>query len=172
MWVCVQVVETINFDEDELLEVAGAGDEDMDMDMDMEDEHAPPPPQCTSLLTSPTHPAMPHHPLIRFSLCYAALPPPPPPRRVVDMDTDETEIKVVSDYTPTLGGGYKAPDTMFDPVSGMQVPITQLDEHMRIQLLDPRWREEQKRYVRLTHTPSHSQRLSSSYQTLPTSRPN
>jgi hypothetical protein len=146
------VVETINFDEDELLEVAGAGDEDMDMDM--EDEHAPPPPQCTSLLTSPTHPTRISCLITRFSLCCAALPPPPPPRRVVDMDTDETEIKVVSDYTPTLGGGYKAPDTMFDPVSGMQVPITQLDEHMRIQLLDPRWREEQKRCVRLTSPPS------------------
>lgn len=61
------------------------------------------------------------------------------------MDTDESEIKVVSDYTPRVASGYKAPETMLDPVSGKQVPIGEMDEHMRIQFLDPRWREEQKR---------------------------
>ena len=74
------------------------------------------------------------------------MPPPPPPRPMVDMDTDETEIKVVSDYTPRVAaGGSGAPQMMLDPVTGQQVPVSEVGEHMRIQFLDPRWREEQRR---------------------------
>jgi hypothetical protein len=34
---------------------------------------------------------------------------------------------------------------MIDPVSGKAVPVDEVGEHMRIQFLDPRWREEQRR---------------------------
>jgi hypothetical protein len=63
----------------------------------------------------------------------------------VDMEDDETEIHVVSNYTPVLGTGPQMPTTMFDPVSGKEVNISEMDEHMRIQFLDPRWREEMRR---------------------------
>ncbi|EKU22568.1 splicing factor 3A subunit 1 [Nannochloropsis gaditana CCMP526] len=95
-----------------------------------------------------------------------ALPLPPPPRPPVppprpaageergpgqegeeDMDLDEGEIKVVSSYKPRVaaGGGAARPEVMLDPVTGKEVPIADVGEHMRIQFLDPRWRDEQRR---------------------------
>ncbi|TFJ80071.1 hypothetical protein NSK_008629 [Nannochloropsis salina CCMP1776] len=64
-----------------------------------------------------------------------------------DMDLDEGEIKVVSSYKPRVaaGGGAARPEVMLDPVTGKEVPIADVGEHMRIQFLDPRWRDEQRR---------------------------
>jgi len=36
---------------------------------------------------------------------------------------------------------------MVDPISGKAVPVDQMGEHMRVQLLDPRWREQQQRFI-------------------------
>lgn len=156
-WHDFVVVETITFAEDELMDVGmpdlaegeegaeeaggGGGEEDMELeeeDQDMKEVVAFPPPP-------PPRPAV---------------PPPPPPRppaaemaqreeeeEDMDMDLDEGEIKVVSSYVPRVaaGGGVVAPQMMLDPVTGREVPIADVGEHMRIQFLDPRWREEQKR---------------------------
>eukprot|EP00607_Mallomonas_marina_P004114 CAMPEP_0182424134 /NCGR_PEP_ID=MMETSP1167-20130531/10289_1 /TAXON_ID=2988 /ORGANISM="Mallomonas Sp, Strain CCMP3275" /LENGTH=340 /DNA_ID=CAMNT_0024603697 /DNA_START=362 /DNA_END=1381 /DNA_ORIENTATION=- len=71
-------------------------------------------------------------------------PAPAPPDEDEDMDTD---IKVVHDYRPRVQlGGRSAPMTMIDPLSGKAIPASEMSEHMRIQLMDPRWREEQKRF--------------------------
>ncbi len=139
------VVETITFAEDELLDVgmpgqeeeeeeeAEAPEEDMDIDMDLEEPV----------------PAAP------------AVPPPPPPRPGAAAmagggakeggeegreEEEEEEIRVVSGYAPrAVGGETLQPAMMLDPVTGKQVPVSEVGEHMRIQFIDPRYREEQKR---------------------------
>jgi splicing factor 3A subunit 1 len=70
----------------------------------------------------------------------------------MDMDEDEDDgIRIVpaSTYQPRLNpqaAGLAAPQTLVDPLSGKVVPADQISEHMRVQLLDPRWREEQRRF--------------------------
>ena len=64
-----------------------------------------------------------------------------------DGEGDET-IKVVQDYNPRIQSA-NPNDTskthMLDPITNQLVPISQMAEHMRIQLLDPKWREQQAR---------------------------
>jgi splicing factor 3A subunit 1 len=64
-----------------------------------------------------------------------------------DGEGDET-IKVVTDYNPRIQAG-GASDTskthMMDPITKQLVPLSQMSEHMRIQLLDPKWKEQQAR---------------------------
>jgi splicing factor 3A subunit 1 len=36
--------------------------------------------------------------------------------------------------------------TMIDPISGKAIPVNQMAEHMRVSLLDPKWRTEQQRF--------------------------
>jgi len=129
-WYDFVVAETITFGEDELLEFAGLrvgavnNTEDMDMDMDMETEND------------------------KGNGHASSIPPPPPPPPVDDHDDedDDMDIKVVSDYRPRTQTTSKTPLTMIDPISGKVVPVSDMAEHMRIQLLDPRWREEQRRF--------------------------
>jgi splicing factor 3A subunit 1 len=37
-------------------------------------------------------------------------------------------------------------DEVIDPITGKSVPIKDMPEHMRIQLLDPKWAEERKKF--------------------------
>lgn len=130
-WYDFVVVETITFGDDELLEVAGlriggAVTEEMDMEDDMEtDAPGPPPP--------PQRPQQ-------------NLPPPPDVNEDMEFEEDDPDIRVVSDYQPRAGGPTKAAPTMIDPISGRALPVSEMSEHMRIQLMDPRWREEQRRF--------------------------
>ena len=69
----------------------------------------------------------------------------------VDEDFDQ-DIKVVTNYQPRIGGSAAGgagnkPLVMVDPISGKTIPVDQMEEHMRVQLLDPKWREEQKRFA-------------------------
>lgn len=140
-WFDFSIVETIEFDEDELYEPAGmlpgfaaatgtsqhAQDvEDMDMDMDMDEDES--------------------------------VPPPPPPVSKVDddiiagaMDEEEDDVlNVVTDYKPRtagLGKDKSTPTMMVDPISGKAIAVDQMSEHMRVQLMDPRWRIEQQRFL-------------------------
>ena len=75
-------------------------------------------------------------------------------------EEDISDLKVVSDYTYDIaatggggGGGSSASGRgagvgamVRDPISGKIVPAAELSEHMRVQLLDPQWREQQKRF--------------------------
>ena len=144
-WYDFVVAETITFVEDELLEIAGLRiggtyNEEMEMEMDTEvepkRESAPPPPppsrqpsstQDTTSALSATD-------------------------KQLDEDMDEADddddmdIRIVQDYKPRSVAPVKSVPTMIDPVSGKAVPASELSEHMRIQLMDPRWKEEQKRF--------------------------
>ncbi len=140
-WHDFSIVETIEFGDNDLLELvdfqamnpfanpatraaggggrpaSGAYEEDVDMDMDTDD--APPPPP----------------------------PPLPPSGRPMDDEDMDSDIKVVTDYKPRLASGRTKVATMVDPISGKAVPESQISEHMRIQLMDPKWRTEQQRFI-------------------------
>jgi len=65
-------------------------------------------------------------------------------------DEDLSDLKVVADYQhpSSLRANANTEGLMMvDPISGKAVPVSQMSEHMRIQLLDPRWREQQQRFV-------------------------
>lgn len=72
--------------------------------------------------------------------------------RDVDMDVDmdveiDPSIKIVSNYVPrTADLQSNQPMVMIDPVTGKQIAASQMEEHMRVQLLDPKWRIEQQRF--------------------------
>ncbi|CAN0134833.1 unnamed protein product [Scytosiphon promiscuus] len=94
-------------------------DEDMDMDMDdsdNDDDDAGAPPLPPG--------------------------PPPPPQH-----GEDDEIHVVTDYKPGVatGAATALPTMVIDPITGATVAASDLSDHMRIQLMDPKWREEQAR---------------------------
>ena len=61
-------------------------------------------------------------------------------------DDDEEEIKVISNEEHAANKSKRKALAMIDPVSGKAVPVEEISEHLRVQLLDPRWREQQKRF--------------------------
>ena len=167
-WFDFTVVETIDFAENELYEVPSVPkamavvreeDEDMDEDMDEDDDHRettqrmemPAPPQApinaytnnipqnitssssgTTGLRQETSGS--HEDAYKYS-------------GGMEMDT-EMDLNVVSDYAPRMAnsGVVSGPLTMVDPISGKVIPVDEMSEHMRVQLMDPRWRIEQKRF--------------------------
>ena len=88
------------------------------------------------------------------------LPPPPPStglgkssnlsdrQKVDDMDDsdDDEQIRVVPSYTPKVVSSQPVTDMVIDPITGKSVPVKDMPEHMRIQLLDPKWAEERKKF--------------------------
>lgn len=74
----------------------------------------------------------------------------------VDMEEDDDEggekLKVVANYQPKVVStkeitGDASRTHIVDPITGKSVPIADMPEHMRIQLLDPKWAEERKRFL-------------------------
>ncbi|KAF9562167.1 hypothetical protein CPC08DRAFT_688044 [Agrocybe pediades] len=52
-------------------------------------------------------------------------------------------IKIKTDYVPTLGDKKKKKVTMTTcSICHQQIPVDELQEHMRIELLDPKWKEQ------------------------------
>jgi len=105
-----------------------------------------------------------------------SLPPPPPPPPLpsqpltttegkptadevkMDESSDEEEageeekIQVVSDYQPKVVSSQaklasEARTHVIDPITGKSIPIADMSEHMRIQLLDPKWAAEKERFM-------------------------
>mmetsp|Transcript_15520 Transcript_15520/g.19864 ORF Transcript_15520/g.19864 Transcript_15520/m.19864 type:complete len:792 (+) Transcript_15520:60-2435(+) len=162
-WHDFVVVETIEFLEEELMDLklpaAPEGEEGADMEMDIgedsdeeeEDEEPAEKPRPKAPTAEP----------VSFPAREQAPPPPPEDEEDDDdvdmeMEDDEEEpvaeepieeepIKVVSDYTPQVARADKLPQTMVDPITGKEVPVSELPERMRIQLLDPKWLEQTKR---------------------------
>lgn len=68
----------------------------------------------------------------------------------MDMEDDEEEeegdIKIVENYQPTLGSKALVKPSMVDPLSGKAIDVNAVGEHMRVQLIDPRWRIEQQKF--------------------------
>lgn len=132
-WQDFVLVETITFDDDDDEadappaavpapdQSAPPADDDDDMDVDMEDDmevEAAPAPQQTH-----AHRAG---------------------GGVVTMhDDDEGEITVRTNYVPRVGGQAQPAVRHFvDPRTGRSIPIEQASEHMRVELMDPKWAEE------------------------------
>jgi splicing factor 3A subunit 1 len=124
-WQDFTVVETIDFAEDELLDL---------VEFSSMNPFAPLPSSSSSGASGGSAP-----------------PPPPPPSGMQPMEITpediDADINVVSDYQPRLAPGGKKVATMIDPISGKAVPVADLSEHMRIQLMDPKWRIEQQRFL-------------------------
>lgn len=92
------------------------------------------------------------------------MPPPPPPMSIPYVatatppttnvseeytyeDEDQEQIRLVPNYQPrVVGTDTKAPRYMIDPITGKSVAVEDMPEHMRIQLLDPKWAEERKKF--------------------------
>jgi splicing factor 3A subunit 1 len=110
---------------------------------------------------------------IDFLASEIVLPPPPPPPKLavpkisttkpvttpavtshetMDESDDEDEgesIRVVPSYTPNVvstGSLVKDRTHVIDPITGKSVPVADMPEHMRIQLLDPKWAEERRKF--------------------------
>lgn len=67
-------------------------------------------------------------------------------------DDDGEKLKVVSNYQPRVVStkemtGDSSKTHIIDPISGKSIAIADMPEHMRIQLLDPKWAEEKKRFA-------------------------
>ena len=73
--------------------------------------------------------------------------PSPFPLRPPSPPLQDDEINVVTDYTPGVatGAARALPTMVIDPITGQTVAASDLSDHMRIQLMDPKWREEQAR---------------------------
>ena len=172
-WFDFTVVETIDFAEDELFEqptqkvlVRVEEDDDMDMDEDDDDDQIrsaanqrmemPPPPPMTTTNNSYTSSSSSSYSAVvdinnepegdeadssKYGGNAAA--------EDMEMDTEsEMYLNVVSDYTPRMANSdpTSGPMTMVDPISGKVIPVDEMSEHMRVQLMDPRLRIEQKRF--------------------------
>jgi splicing factor 3A subunit 1 len=52
-------------------------------------------------------------------------------------------IKIRTDYKPKLGQQNKiVQESQICPRCGESIPVSEMDEHMRIELLDPKWKEQ------------------------------
>lgn len=100
-----------------------------------------------------------------------SLPPPPPPLPKVEVvakpipvenddmegssdddDDDKEGIQVVPDYTPKVVSSQakfasEARTHVIDPITKRSIAIADMSEHMRIQLLDPKWAAEKERFM-------------------------
>jgi splicing factor 3A subunit 1 len=92
------------------------------------------------------------------------LPPPPPPPKMQeqpsvaakteqegmeesDEEDEEETIRVVPSYTPNVvGTANPLQARAIDPITGKSVSVADMPEHMRIQLMDPKWAEERKKF--------------------------
>jgi splicing factor 3A subunit 1 len=150
-WQEFVVVETIDFREDELFEQSSffsgnrfsqshqETDHDMDMGDDEEVKHLPPPPPPSSARLGGAPP-----------------PPPPPPSLSHDTDMeleqhsyeeDNSDLNIVTDFKPRLKSTHAQGTRLIDPISGRIISAAESTEHMRIQLMDPKWRIEQQRFL-------------------------
>jgi len=67
-------------------------------------------------------------------------------------ESDDEEIQVVSDYQPKVVSSQakftsEARTHVIDPITGRSIPIGDMTEHMRIQLLDPKWASEKAKFM-------------------------
>ena len=162
-WFDFTVVETIDFPEDELLEMPGLSAMDIGGAADAPSggqAAVPPPPPPARANTATSNSS------INSSSSYYA----PLPSAVLssaegeaegmqetemEQEEDLSDLRVVTDYQHSFPGSSSSSATgpssntavMVDPISGKVVPVDQMSEHMRVQLLDPRWRQQQQRFV-------------------------
>lgn len=130
-WHDFVVVETIEFPPDEVVELAML-----------------PPPPPTSMSTVVSGIAGTAASLSADGRTYASK----ENDEMVESDDDEEEeeeeaIRVVPTYTPKVVGTSSLLEARaIDPITGKSIPVADMPEHMRIQLLDPKWAEERKKF--------------------------
>ena len=172
-WQDFTVVETVDFPENELFEVDIASinvNKDPADGADVSKYADAKRAEISRSKSTFMPPPVPLPPVFKAPPAAPTMPPafsmPPPPPGVIlaqrpepvssdAMDVDEDfdqDIKVVTNYQPRIGGSAAGgagnkPLVMVDPISGKTIPVDQMEEHMRVQLLDPKWREEQKRFA-------------------------
>lgn len=66
--------------------------------------------------------------------------------KVIEMAPVDEDIRVVSSYQPALKSANATDDYAIDPISGKSVRVSDMPEHMRIQLLDPKWAQERAKF--------------------------
>ena len=75
---------------------------------------------------------------------------PPPPQPPLPPMAPGTNIQIRKDYDPKqtrVQAGPTPPDNfLISPITGEKVPRHEFDEHMKISLLDPKWKEQRDRY--------------------------
>lgn len=94
-----------------------------------------PPPQ-----PSPAPPAAVPSPSVPPS---AAAPSPRPPPSIASPAPGQPPMRIKSDYIPRAQQRAARAATALCPNCGQQIPVAELDAHLRIELLDPRWKEQQ-----------------------------
>ena len=61
-----------------------------------------------------------------------------------------TNIQIRKDYNPkqakAMSGANLSDSYLISPITGEKVPAHEFDEHMKISLLDPKWKEQRDRY--------------------------
>ena len=67
-------------------------------------------------------------------------------------DDGGEKLNIVANYQPKVVStkeitGDSSRTHIVDPISGKQIAVADMPEHMRIQLLDPKWAEERKRFL-------------------------
>lgn len=62
---------------------------------------------------------------------------------------DRLNILKATNYVPRVvtASDTRSTNRMLDPISGCSVPVEQISSHMRIQLMDHKWNEQQKRFI-------------------------
>jgi len=89
----------------------------------------------------------------------AHIPPqqPPPPQVPLLGPILDTSIKVVEEYTPRVaaGGASRQPDRAIDPITQRQIPLEDATKHMKVELLDPKWREQNQRFLEKQEESAH-----------------
>ncbi|KAJ1624926.1 Pre-mRNA splicing factor PRP21 like protein-domain-containing protein [Pavlovales sp. CCMP2436] len=65
---------------------------------------------------------------------------------VPDYQPAEPAMKIRRDYVPDVRASSARPAVQMaiDPISGKEVPVSEIGEHLRISLLDPRWKEQKE----------------------------
>lgn len=62
-----------------------------------------------------------------------------------------TNIQVRKDYNPKVAKAQApmaiADNYLISPITGQRVPAHQFDDHMKISLLDPKWKEQRDRHL-------------------------
>lgn len=68
----------------------------------------------------------------------------------MDESSDEEDgetIRVVPSYQPKVVGASDLSSTRaIDPITGKSISVADVLQHLRIQLLDPKWAEERKKF--------------------------
>ena len=77
------------------------------------------------------------------------MPPEPGPRPPLPPSAPGANIQIRKDYDPKARKAAPAPVApdkfLISPITGERVPMESMAEHMKINLLDPRWREQRDR---------------------------